>query len=182
MSSYQFGLVKQSAASPYWCGCLLVAFLTLFVAFLTLSVAGARADSCPQPSEEIVTDRPDVTNSSIVVPMGSFQSENGINFSSQNGGRTIDGTNSRWRLGIAPCLEVLVDLPTYFSNVKLPGNSGFSDVAPAVKWQISPVPGKVELSMTVGISLPTGQWTSPGVVLNRTCNSHGHGSCAMAGV
>jgi hypothetical protein len=149
VSSYQFGLVKQSAASPYWCGCLLVAFLTL-------SVAGARADSCPQPSEEIVTDRPDVTNSSIVVPMGSFQSENGINFSSQNGGRTIDGTNSRWRLGIAPCLEVLVDLPTYFSNVKLPGNSGFSDVAPAVKWQISPVPGKVDLSMTVGVFVPTG--------------------------
>jgi Putative MetA-pathway of phenol degradation len=88
--------------------------------------------------------------------MGSFQSENGINLSSQNGGRTVDGTNSRWRLGIAPCPEVLVDLPTYFTNVKLPGSSGFSDVAPAVKWQISPVPGKVDLSMTVGISLPTG--------------------------
>jgi hypothetical protein len=130
-------------------GCLLVA------AVMLLS-PDARADSCPTPSEEIVTDRPDVTNSSIVVPMGSFQSENGINLSSQNGGRTVDGTNSRWRLGIAPCLEVLVDLPTYFTNVKLPGSSGFSDVAPAVKWQISPVPGKVDLSMTVGVFVPTG--------------------------
>ena len=142
-------LSKGSVAQFYARGCLLVASVML-------PSPDARADNCPTPSEEIATDRPDVTNSSIVVPMGSFQSENGINLSSQNGGRTIDGTNSRWRLGIAPCLEVLVDLPNYFANVKLPGASGFSDVAPAVKWQISPVPGKVDLSMTVGISLPTG--------------------------
>jgi hypothetical protein len=128
----------------------------LVLASVMLLSPNARADGCPQPSEEIVTDRPDVTNSSIVVPVGSLQSENGINLTSQNGGRTIDGTNSRWRLGIAPCLEVLVDLPTYFSNAKSPGSTGFSDVAPAVKWQISPVPGKVDLSMTVGIALPTG--------------------------
>ena len=130
-------LSNGSVAQFYARGCLLVASVML-------PSTDGRADSCPTPSEEIATDRPDVTNSSIVVPMGSFQSENGINLSSQNGGRTVDGTNSRWRLGIAPCLEVLVDLP------------GFSDVAPAVKWQISPVPGKVDLSMTVGISLPTG--------------------------
>jgi hypothetical protein len=116
----------------------------------------ARAEGCPTSADEIVTDRPDVTNSSLVVPVGSFQSENGINLSARDGGRTIDGTNSRWRLGIAPCLEVLVDLPTFFANVKAPGNSGFTDVAPAVKWQISPVPGKIDLSMTVGVALPTG--------------------------
>jgi hypothetical protein len=121
-----------------------------------LTVAGARADSCPTPEDEIVADRPDVTNSSLVVPAGSFQSENGINLTARDGGRTFDGTNSRWRLGIAPCLEVLVDLPTYFANIRAPGSSGFSDVAPAMKWQISPVPGKVDLSMTAGVSLPTG--------------------------
>jgi Putative MetA-pathway of phenol degradation len=61
-------------------------------------------------------------------------------------------------------LEVLVDLPTYFANVKAPGSSGFSDVAPAVKWQISPLPGKIDLSMTVGAALPTGaaKITGPG--------------------
>jgi hypothetical protein len=116
----------------------------------------ARAESCPTPADEITTDRPDVTNSSRVVPVGSFQSENGINLSTRDGGRTVDATNSRWRLGIAPCLEVLVDLPTYFANVKAPGSSGFSDMAPAVKWQISPVSGKIDLSMVVGVALPTG--------------------------
>jgi hypothetical protein len=58
------------------------------VAFLMLTVADARAESCPQPTDEIATDRPDVTNSSLVVPVGSFQSEDGVNLSSRDGGRT----------------------------------------------------------------------------------------------
>jgi hypothetical protein len=125
-------------------------------AILMVHVVDARAESCPTAADEIATDRPDITNSSRVVPVGSFQSENGINLSTRDGGRTVDGTNSRWRLGIAPCLEVLVDLPTYYANVKAPGSSGFSDLAPALKWQISPLPGKIDLSMVVGVALPTG--------------------------
>jgi hypothetical protein len=125
-------------------------------AFAILAAGEARADACPTAKDEIATDRPDVTNSSIVVPTGSLQSENGVNFSARDGGRTIDGTNSRWRLGVAPCLELLVDVPTYFANVRAPGSSGFSDVAPAVKWQISPVPGKIDLSLVFGMALPTG--------------------------
>jgi len=131
-------------------GCLLATVM------MVIDTVDARSESCPTASDEIATDRPDVTNSSLVVPVGSFQSENGINLSARDAGRTIDGTNSRWRLGIAPCLEVLVDLPTYFSNVRAPGSSGFTDVAPAVKWQISPLPRKIDLSMTVGLALPTG--------------------------
>jgi hypothetical protein len=37
------------------------------------AVAAAAADACPQPGSEIATDRPDVTNSSLVVPRGSLQ-------------------------------------------------------------------------------------------------------------
>jgi hypothetical protein len=128
----------------------------VLVASVMLTFTDARADTCPQASEEIATDRPDVTNSSIVIPVGSLQNENGINTSGHDGGQRIDGTNSRWRLGIAPCLEVLVDLPTYFTSVHGAGVSGFSDVSPAVKWQISPVPGKVDLSIVAGVALPTG--------------------------
>ena len=123
----------------------------LLAALTAAAATAARADGCPKPSDEIATDRPDVTNSSIVVPVGSLQSENGINLTGRNSGRTIDGSNSRWRLGIAPCLEVLIDLPSYTGNVRSPGASGFSDVAPGLKWQISPVPGKVDLSVTAGV-------------------------------
>src|ERR1700694_5987858 len=87
----------------------------------TRAAAEARANACHTARDEIATDRPDVTNSSLVVPVGSLQSENGVNVSSRDGGRTIDGTNTRWRLGVAPCLELLLDLPTYFANIRRPG-------------------------------------------------------------
>jgi hypothetical protein len=119
--------------------------------------ATASADQCPQQDSPIATDRPDVTNSSVVVPQGSFQIENGVNFSQRNGDRTFDATNSRLRWGIAPCLEILVDVPTYFTALRgTPLNSGFTDVVPAIKWQISPFPGKFDLSATLGAGLPTG--------------------------
>jgi Putative MetA-pathway of phenol degradation len=35
------------------------------------------------------------------------------------------------------------------------GPSGFGDVAQAMKWQISPLPGKVDLSIAAGAGLPT---------------------------
>jgi hypothetical protein len=132
----------------------LVALIGL--SFSILDASAASADQCPQPASPITTDRPSVTDSSLVVPQGSFQNENGINFSQRDGGREFDGTNSELRWGIAPCLEILVDLPSYFAAVSGPLNSGFTDVAPAVKWQISPVPGKIDLSAMIGAGLPTG--------------------------
>src|SRR5260221_8138624 len=127
----------------------------LLSAFASLAAVEAWADVCPTAKDEIAADRPDVTNSSIVVPVGSLQSENGVNVSVRDGGRTIDGSNTRWRLRIARCLELLVDVPTYFANIRAPGSSGFSDVAPAIKWQVSPIPGKVDLSLVFGAALPT---------------------------
>jgi hypothetical protein len=82
--------------------------------------------------------------------VGSLQNENGANVSRRNGADIFDGTNSRWRLGVAPCFEVLIDLPSYVSAFRGVGASGFGDVVPAVKWQTSPVPGKLVLAMTVG--------------------------------
>jgi hypothetical protein len=123
---------------------------------VSLAVSTAAAEECTQPSSPIETDRPDVTNSSIVLPAGSFQNENGINFSRQNAVQVFDGTNSRLRLGIAPCFEALLDLPTDVTAFRREGASGFTDLAPAVKWQISPMPDKFDLAMTVGIGLPTG--------------------------
>jgi hypothetical protein len=76
--------------------------LGLLSGFALLGAVDAWADTCPTAKDEIATDRPDVTNSSLVVPTGSLQSENGVNFSTRDTARVIDGTNTRWRLGVAP--------------------------------------------------------------------------------
>lgn len=54
-------------------------------------------DRLPLAGDELATDHPDVTNSSLVVPFGSFQSENGSNFTAQS----------------TPCVELLLYLPTH---------------------------------------------------------------------
>ena len=138
---------------PISVGKLATVLLTLLIYHSTFT---AKADSCPSVKDEIDTDRPDVTNSSVVVPGGSLQIENGLNISTRDSSRFVDGTNTRLRAGIANCLEFLVDVPTYFANVRGAEGSGFSDVAPALKWQISPIPGKVDLSAVFGVALPTG--------------------------
>jgi hypothetical protein len=92
----------------------------------------------------------------VVVPVGSLQIENGVNFSRSDVGRTFDGTNTRLRLGIAPCLELLLDVPSYVTALGSRRPSGFTNVAPGVKSQISPIAGKFDLSATIGAGLPTG--------------------------
>jgi hypothetical protein len=118
-----------------------------WIALLAATLAGLRvsaaAEECTQPSNPIETDRPDTTNSSIVVPVGSLQNENGINISRGDGADIFDATNSRWRLGVAPCFEVLIDVPNYVGTVHGAGASGFGDVVPSVKWQVSPIPRRV---------------------------------------
>ena len=70
----------------------------------------AEADACGNVETDIATDRPDVTNSSQVVPRASVQVENGINWTTQQRETVIDGSNSRVRFGVAQCTEVLFDL------------------------------------------------------------------------
>src|SRR5258708_23160547 len=121
----------------------------------SLAAFAAGAEECTQPSNPIETDRPDITNSSIVLPVGSFQSENGINLSRRDGAQVFDGTNSRLRLGVGPCLEVLVDLPSNVTAFHGFGASGFTNLAPSVEWQIRPTPEQFDLSMPTVVGLPT---------------------------
>lgn len=65
-----------------------------------LGRGSARADSCPSAQDDIATDRPDVTNSSIVVPVGSLQNENGNSVCSLNMSATIRKAAARANSGI----------------------------------------------------------------------------------
>ncbi len=121
------------------------------------AAAGAHAgEVCPDAAAPIATDRPDITNSSLVVPKGSLQAENGINLVARGTARALDGTNTRLRLGVGRCTELLLDVPSYVAGLRGDAASGFSAAAPALKRQLDAMPGGFTLSLTAGLGLPTG--------------------------
>jgi len=95
-----------------------------------LSPTAAIAGECPSAASDIATDRPDVSNSSLVVPAGSFQSGNGVNTSSQRAGSGFDGPNIRLRFGVMPCLELLVDVPGYVGCLSGNGDAALHQCHP----------------------------------------------------
>ncbi len=106
----------------------------------------------------IATDRPAVTNSSVVVPAGSLQMENGFLETGSQGQSIVDGPESLVRFGIAKRIELRLTLPDHFHNLTASGGSGFGDVAIGVKQQLGPPPGKFDVSVILFLSFPSGQY------------------------
>src|ERR1700687_931506 len=125
-------------------------------ALLTSAAAPAVADrDCPTNTDSINTDRPGISNSSLVVPYGSVEAENGPNWTVNQGSNLLDGSNTRLRLGIAHCTEFLIDVPNYVGSINGSHPAGFADVVVSFKRQI-PVPFGFGLSATAGLGFPSG--------------------------
>ena len=131
-----------------WC-------VLLLVTVTNRPTAAVASDPCPTSADEIATDRPDVTNSSLVVPYASLQAENGVDWTVDHGSDALNGTNTRLRLGIAHCTEFLIDVPSYFLALNGSQPSGFSDVVASFKRQLA-VPFGLDLSVTAGLGFPSG--------------------------
>ncbi len=105
----------------------------------------------------ISTDRPAITNSSVVVPAGSFQVENGFLETGSHGQSVLDVPESLVRFGLTKKTELRFTAPDYFHNLTT-GNgvgSGFGDLALGVKQQLGPAHG-FDVSVIAFLSLPTG--------------------------
>jgi hypothetical protein len=107
------------------------------------------------PGGPIATDRPAVTNSSVVVPAGSLQVENGFLETRSQGQNVLDGPGSLVRFGVATRTELRFTVPDYFYNLMSSGGSGFGDVAIGVKQQLGPTHG-FDVSVILFLSFPTG--------------------------
>jgi hypothetical protein len=140
--------LTRNSGYLFWCALLLATLMNC----ATEAVA---VEHCPTSADEIATDRPDVTNSSLVVPYGSLQAENGIDWTVKHASNVLDGTNTRVRLGMARCTEFLIDAPSYFLSLNDSQPSGSSDVVVSFKRQL-PVPFGFNLSATAGIGFPSG--------------------------
>jgi hypothetical protein len=130
------------------------------VALAALATLGATAlaQSLPPTADSgIVTDRPDVTESSIVVPNGSLQLENGMTWTSNHGVNTFDFPETLIRLGVSTQRELRIVVPNYLSGLSgREPTSGFGDIGLGLKQQLGPLRGGFDLAVIVAVSLPTG--------------------------
>lgn len=132
----------------------------LIATSILISTGFAVADD--SPASPIATDRPAVTDSSVVVPEGSLQFENGFADTVDNGLRTLDGPEILVRFGVASKTELRLTTPDYFGESNT--MSGFGDLSIGMKQQLGPTPGGFDLSLILSLSLPTGA---------RAISSHG---------
>ncbi len=138
---------------------MLARMSTALLAFILAGMAPSHAQQQPPAvasAEPIATDRPAVANSSVVVPPGSLQVENGFLETSSQGQSVVDGPESLVRLGIAKRTELRFTVPDYFHNLSSGSGSGFGDFAFGIKEQLGPTPGKFDVSVILFLSFPTG--------------------------
>jgi hypothetical protein len=136
-----------------------VSVALLAVTFIALAPAqGQDQPATTNASPVITTDRPSFTNSSIVVPSGSLQAENGFLETYNQGQNVVDGPETLLRFGIAAKTELRFTVSDYFYNASSGGGpgSGFGDMAIGVKQQLGPTPGGFDVSATLFLSFPTG--------------------------
>jgi len=116
------------------------------------------APSPPASDQPISTDRPAITESSVVVPVGSFQVENGFLVTTDQGQRTFDAPETDLRFGLASTTELRFSAPDYYHDlVSATGvGSGFGDITIGMKEQLGPTPGGFDVSVIAFLSIPTG--------------------------
>jgi hypothetical protein len=147
-----FNKVKNGTLLRLFAGCVLLPLLAAWPA------AGQVSSSPPDTQEpEIVTDRPDVTESSIVVPVGSLQFENGLTWTTDHKTQFVDFSQTLIRIGILDKTELRFVVPDDMRGVSsIPIQSGFGDVVIGIKQQLGPIWGDIDLSVIAAVSIPSG--------------------------
>src|SRR5271167_2691194 len=103
--------------------------------------------ACPgiKAQSPIATDRPAVTDSSVVVPRGSLQFENGLTETGSGDQRIFDFPETLLRFGVASKTELRLTVPDYLARTGM--SSGFGDLAIGVKQQLGPTPYGFDVSL-----------------------------------
>jgi hypothetical protein len=157
------GALCSSAGARLDCGVVtaLKVRSSLIAVLVLIGTGLAAGDNAP--SSPINTDRPAVTDSSVVVPAGSLQVENGFEDAVSGTLRTLDGPETLLRLGVASRTELRLTVPDYFDETG--ATSGFGDLTIGMKQQLGPTPDGFDVSLVLSLSLPSGA---------RAISSHGY--------
>lgn len=116
-----------------------------------------RPDASPA-TPVIATDRPAITDSSVVVPRGELLFETGLTETGYTAQRSFDLPETLGRLGITTKTELRFSTPDYFQNVSVTNgfSSGWGDIVLGAKQQLVAKDGGFDASLVVSLSLPTG--------------------------
>lgn len=102
-----------------------------------------------QPTAPLVTDRPDFTESGVVVPLGHVQVEAGVTLTD---GDHLAGPELLVRWTPLPRVELRLGAPDYIDAASA---SGFGDPSVGVKVQLGPI-AQWDLGVIASVSLPLG--------------------------
>ncbi len=111
---------------------------------------------CLSADDPISTDRPSVANTSDTVPKGSVQLEGGVTETRNQGIWTIDLPETRMRVGVTDCTEILADFPDYYRSSTTGANQGTTNPGLAIKHQFPDWVDGLTLLGTIGVLLDTG--------------------------
>lgn len=103
---------------------------------------------------ELITDRPDFTESPVVVPQGSIQVELGGTAETSNSFTTLALGETLVRYGIIGSLELRLGAPSRISGDV--DTEGWNDASIGLKWELGTIADTWEIGLIGTLSLPTG--------------------------
>jgi hypothetical protein len=131
--------------------------LLRLTALAVLVTTPAAAQDAPPP--ELVTDRPDQTESSNIVPFGWFQLETGLAHEKAGDVSGESIADTLVRIGVGRGFELRLGLSGY-QSIELPSgpeNKGLGDSSIGFKLALAEERGaRPEIALLVGTTLPTG--------------------------
>jgi|GEM_PF-1506957 len=126
-------------------------FALIGTTFLLWMVAASLAEE-----PELIADRPDFTESAVVVPYRSTQLESGVEYSQERSSHSMTSPNVLLRVGIHPKVELRFGAPGW-SWLGAEGNrSHFNDVSLESKIQLGRRDTSRPLALMLFVSFPTG--------------------------
>ena len=107
---------------------------------------------------EFITDRPDQTESSAVLPRGYFQIETGLTYSDEGSeSRTLEYPGTLVRIGLAKRLELRLGTQGFVSEFEGDKTTGYGDSEIGAKIYLWQERGwRPETALLTSVSIPTG--------------------------
>lgn len=132
--------------------------IVTFALIVPLRTVPLHGQTTADSQDLISTDRPAVANSSVAVPKGVFQIENGLLITNAQGQQVLDLPETSLRFGLLSKTELRLAVPDYFHDLATGTAtiSGSGDIALGVKQQLGPIHRNLDLSAIVFLSFPTG--------------------------